>query len=690
MRLMRWLRRRKRGSEVLEQILTVGLVSLTAVTTVSTVSSSMGSVPTLSASTNFTTSDGGSSLSAYNTAAPGQLYSSSLYGVSLSPQSLPSPLEYEQVNSLSFQLLDNGAPMKNVSVNLTVSAGTLSSDAVTTDTNGDFTVSFEATATGSVTLTANTDYGSATYSLLVVAEPVIKSVTWDKTVFPPTVTINGEGFGDNAGTVQLTDQTTGWSTSTAATGTGNPFSPQVLYWSENQIVLTWPDPNSLPVSSTPVNYGAGDGSLWSDGLGSWSFFQNDQTTITITNPDGVLQGAAANNGVGHFASSVPVSSSPNERALSLLNVDGTTETSPTTPIVVSGTGPFLLKGVVNWNATGLQNQAILLSAQGATTSDTEFSDPSAPKTLLPSVLGAPKPYVMTTSGVGGLYEIDWTPPTSSGTYTITAQLGANGPSVSVTVEVISYWPLQWYGGAPFVGTDKGVVTLSGANWANVGPSGGLPNVNGLHVDNAGIEASNPSGLYVLNNGSWTALPTNGLPTPVSILSSAWGNNTPWALTSQGVNTMYASQWYPVGSALPSGATPVSLMVNDNTPFVATSKGVYTLFGDTWYPVGNALPNADALWFDAGNNLYAAASKNGTHAGTADILSGSTWSPIGDTDVSDGDTTQAQVTADTNILHTPIGGANDNGTPTVIDANGNTTSLKVLNGSIWTTMGNSLP
>ncbi|MHB1684659.1 MAG: beta strand repeat-containing protein [Bacilli bacterium] len=118
-------------------------------------------------------------------------------------------------------------------------------------------------------LSASVQYPQATNVAIIpgALTPSITTLTWGASTWPPTLTIQGSGFGNPASTgetVTVADTTRGWT----ATGVVQSFT-------NTQIVLS---------SFTPT-YGGGDPQNWADGLGSFVFAPGDALTVNVTNPE---------------------------------------------------------------------------------------------------------------------------------------------------------------------------------------------------------------------------------------------------------------------------------------------------------------------------------------------------------------------------------------------------------------------
>lgn len=299
----------------------------------------------------------------------------------------PSSMDGATTTTLTGTVTFQGQALANQIVNLTGSAGSFPNGSqVSTDSNGNFSIAYNApNASESVTVTAASDTNSATATISVLA-PKITSITYNTGVFPPTVTITGQGFGTSPQKDDLTigNNSRGWVG--AYQDSGVPLQAQS--WTDSQIVI----------QPTLGGYGSGDSGTYSDGQGSWVWDPGNSLTFNVTNP----QSGVATSYNSTFPSATMPTVTLNQVSYMTQNQQGT------------------ITGTVSFNGQGLNNQAVLLTlVHGAFTGGGQLTTYG--------------PYMVWTNS-SGQFSVNYTAPNATVTETITATAeGTSSTSMSFGV-----------------------------------------------------------------------------------------------------------------------------------------------------------------------------------------------------------------------------------------------------------------
>jgi|GEM_PF-2344136 len=275
-------------------------------------------------------------------------------------------------------------------------------------------------------LSASVQYPQSTSVAIIpgALTPSIATLTWGTSTWPPTLTIQGTGFGNPVSTgetVTAADTTRGWT----ATGI-------VQSWTNTQIVLA---------SFTPT-YGGGDSQNWADGLGSFVFAPGDGLTVSVTNPE--------TGQTGSFQAQAPTN----------MPLPTVTLSSLSSQILTFGQS-VTVSGSVTFNGQPLANQAVNLSATTGTFSGSGGTQAS------------PNDYMVFTDSAGH-FTASYTAPSAAGSQTLSAMAGS--VAATETAQVVA--PPKITGVTWNTGTWPPQMTVAGSGLGSTGIVDVIENATG--------------------------------------------------------------------------------------------------------------------------------------------------------------------------------------------------------------------
>ncbi|MHB1702220.1 MAG: beta strand repeat-containing protein, partial [Acidobacteriaceae bacterium] len=275
-------------------------------------------------------------------------------------------------------------------------------------------------------LSASVQYPQSTNVAIIpgALTPTIASLTWSTSTWPPTLTIQGSGFGNPSSTgetVTITDTTRGWT----ATGIVQSFT-------NTEIVLS---------NFTPT-YGGGDPQNWADGLGSFVLAPGDALTVSVTNPEtgqaGTLQAQAP--------ATMPLP---------------TVTLSSLSPQILTFGQSVTVTGTVTFDGQPLAGQAVNLSAPAGT-----FSASGGTQ-------ATPSDYMVFTDSAGH-FTASYIAPSAAGSQTLSAMAGS--VTATETAQVVA--PPQITGVTWNTGTWPPQITVVGSGLGNTGIVSVIENASG--------------------------------------------------------------------------------------------------------------------------------------------------------------------------------------------------------------------
>lgn len=286
--------------------------------------------------------------------------------------------------------------------------GTASDFMIVTDATGHFSATWTAPdMAGDVGLSAMADSITASTTEHVITPPVIQSVTWNTSTWPPQVTMVGQYFGSNwqPGDLNVLDITRQWGVG-AVQYTLSPTS------GDGQVVIT--DMNQ---------YGGGDG--------QWLFAPGDAVQVWIRNPQTGLSSTLDTT----YPADAPMPS------LLLRSLD---------PVAAGQTQT--LSGQVEFAGVGLANQEVTLGATGGGIS---------------SGSSAVNGQAVITDASGG-FDVTYAAPSQTGVYTLSAHADSRQTqqTVQVVPPTVTLDPLPTLGAGQTVTMTGQVTGVGGAGLAN--------------------------------------------------------------------------------------------------------------------------------------------------------------------------------------------------------------------------------
>ena len=428
-----------------------------------------------------------------------------------------------------------GSPDANVKVALSAPSGdgAFSSATVTTNGGGNFSDTYTAPVTsGTFTLSATS--GGITGSTPIVVKPMqITGVTWNTTSWPPQLTVNGTGFGNSAGNVELLDETHGtWWDNTGQTGSAM---------------------NPANTGSDGMSASWGDASI---GLSGYSGYGQNVGWHDYLTPGDAITIYAENTQTGQTASyqttyptnapmpSVQFSSMPSIQA-------GQTVT---------------ISGSVSFGGQGLPNALVTLSASSGSF-----------------------PSMQVTTNSAGDFSSSYTAPTSADTVTFTASAftSQTAQSVSVAPPNVSVNGLSAIQTGQSETISGSVTTAGGAGLANVPvnltTSGGSVSPTTVYTNGSGqwsstYTASGGAGTYTVwaQSGGGEAGSNVSVTAPPDITSVSW-------YTGTAANPIWPPQVTISGSGFGQSASDEYVQLVDNTRgwYGATTSNEVGFTSLTW-------------------------------------------------------------------------------------------------------------